>query len=96
MTPLMTVASVVAAALLLSVLIVGLLLIVKTLHSVRGYLEQIAMGVRAIETQAGGIPPGLSQLVERFSPLAGKLERAGERLDVVGRSLEDPPKSPLA
>lgn len=88
MSALMTLASILAAALLLSVLAVGLLLIVKVLQSVRGYLEQIAMGVRAIEKQSEAIPTGMAELVERFSPLAGDLQRAAERLDVAGRGLE--------
>lgn len=87
MTALMAMASVLAAALLLSVLAVGLLLITKVLQSVRGSLEQIAMGVRAIETQSEAIPTGMSELVERFSPLAGELERAAERLTAAGREL---------
>lgn len=88
MMVLMTLASVLAAALLLSVLAVGLLLITKVLQSVRGSLEQIAMGVRAIETQSESLPTGMGELVERFSPLAGDLERAAERLTVAGRGLD--------
>lgn len=88
MTALMTLASVLAAALLLSILTVGLLLIVKVLQSVRGYLEQIAMGVRAIEKQSASIPTGMGTLMERFSPLSDDLQRAAERLDVAGRALE--------
>lgn len=87
MTVLMAIASVVAAALLLTVLALGLLLIVKPLHSVRGYLEQIAMGVRAIETHVTSIPGGLAELTDRFRPLGEDLDRAAARLDDAGRAL---------
>lgn len=88
MSLLMTLASVLAAALLLSVLCVGLLLIVKTLQSARGSLEQIAMGVRAIETQVTSYPGAVDELTERVSPLGGQVGRAAERLDEAGRALE--------
>lgn len=88
MTVLMSLASVLAAALLLSVLAVGLLLITKVLQSVRASLEQIAMGVRAIETQSESLPTGMGKLVEHFSPLAGDLERGAERLTAAGRELD--------
>lgn len=48
---LLTILSVLALWAFLTLLVVGLLLILKTLESVRGYLEKIAMGVRAIETE---------------------------------------------
>lgn len=87
MTVILAVASVVTGAVLLSVLIVGLFLIVKPLQSVRGYLEQIAMGVRAIETHARSIPHGLAELTERLAPLDEELARAAERLEAAGRAL---------
>lgn len=87
MTVLMALASVVAFSVFLTVVALGLLLIVKSLHSVRGYLEQIAMGVRAIETHAKGIPTGVGGLAEQLTPLRDDLVRAAERLDAAGRTL---------
>lgn len=87
MTVLLAIASVVAAALLLTVLALGLLLIVKPLQSVRGYLEQIAMGVRAIETHAKSMPPALGELSEGLAPRGEELRRAAERLDAAGAAL---------
>lgn len=84
----MVVATVLAMAVLLTVLALGLLLIVKSLHSVRGYLEQIAMGVRAIETHAKSMPGGLGELTEQMEPLGEELGRAAERLTAAGRGLE--------
>lgn len=90
MTVLLTIATVLAAAVLLTVLALGLLLIIKVLQSVRGYLEQTAMGVRAIETHAKSIPRGLRALTDELEPLADELGRAAERLAAAGRALETP------
>ena len=51
MPVLLTALSVLAVWSLLGVLVVGLLLVLKTLESVRGSMEKIAMGVRAIEQE---------------------------------------------
>jgi hypothetical protein len=51
MSLLLTVYSVLAVWALLTALVVGLLLVLKTLESVRGSMEKIAMGVRAIEQE---------------------------------------------
>lgn len=88
MTVLLTLASVLGAGLLLSVLCAGLLLIVKPLQSVRGYLEQIAMGVRAIETHGRTLPHTLSNLIDQLEPLGDELQRAGERLGTAAQTLE--------
>jgi hypothetical protein len=51
MTVLLTIYSVLAVWALLTALVVGLLLVLKALESVRGSMEKIAMGVRAIERE---------------------------------------------
>ena len=51
MPVLLTILSVLAVWSLLGVLVIGLLLVLKTLEGVRGSLEKIAMGVRAIEQE---------------------------------------------
>ena len=51
MTLLLTICSVLAVWALLTVLVVGLLLVLKTLESIRRSMEKIAMGVRAIEQE---------------------------------------------
>ena len=51
MTLLLSICSVLAVWALLTVLVLGLLLVLKTLESIRGFMEKIAMGVRAIEQQ---------------------------------------------
>ena len=47
----LTVLSVLAVWAFLAVLVIALLLIFKILESVRGYLREVAMGVRAIEKE---------------------------------------------
>jgi uncharacterized protein YoxC len=76
MALLLTVLSVLAVWGLLTVLIVALLLIRKTLEGVRRSLEQITMGVRAIEVQTAPLGSRaikvvgtLSETVRDFAPL---------------------------
>lgn len=51
MTALLVILSVLAAWTLLGVLVVGLLLVVKSLQSIRGWFQQTTVGLRAIEHQ---------------------------------------------
>jgi hypothetical protein len=74
MALLLTILSVIAVWAFLTVLVVGLLLILKPLQHTRGYLEKIAMGVRAIEHQ-------LRPLGERADAFAGVLGGVGGALD---------------
>lgn len=70
-TLLLAVLSVLAVWALLGVLAIGLVLVLKTLQSIRGWLERIAMGVRAIETQT--------------TPLGAQVDRLGTWLDDTSR-----------
>lgn len=74
--------SVLAAWLLHAVLIAGLLAILQQLEGVRRSLEQITMGVRAIEQQT--IPLG-----ERAEELAISLQKASKSVGTVAERLED-------
>lgn len=69
---LLAVLSVLAMWALLGVLAVGLLMVLKTLQSIRGWLEHIAMGVRAIESETGQ----LGDQVGRLGELVGDASRA--------------------
>lgn len=80
MALLLTILSVLAAWLFLAVLVTGLLLILKTLQSVRAHLEKIAWGVRAIEQQTG-------PLARRLDTLAASMRGAGRELDGVAGGL---------
>jgi hypothetical protein len=50
-TTLLTILSVLAAWALLGVVLVGLLLVVKSLQSIRGWFEKTTVGLRAVEHQ---------------------------------------------
>lgn len=72
MALLLTILSAIAAWAFVTVLALGLLLVLKPLQSIRGYLEKIAAGVRAIEQQTG-------PLAERADTLAAGLAEVGGR-----------------
>jgi hypothetical protein len=85
---LLTILSVVALWALLTLLVVALLLILKTLESIRGYLEKIAMGVRAIdietaplENHATNVGTSLSTTVSTLKAVAGGLAQIEQDLD---------------
>lgn len=95
MVLLLTVLSVLAVWALLGLLVVGLLLIFKALDSVRRNLEQIAMGVRAIETETAPLGSNAMRLRDNIGDvthavddLAGSLERGGRIL--AGGSTDSP------
>lgn len=88
MTLLLTLLSVIALWALLSVLILGLLLILRPLQTVRGYLEKITMGVRAIEHQARPLGPRAVALIGSLDEANAGLRSAAARIADVDRGLE--------
>ena len=82
MTGLLTVLTVLAAWALLGVLFVGLLLVFKSLQSIRHWFEKITVGVRAVEHQTRDLPA-------RGSRLTGSLAEALEELDHASNRLSD-------
>jgi hypothetical protein len=79
-----TIVSVLAVWAFLAVLVLGLLLVMKTLQSIRGYLEKVAMGVRAIETQTGLLghrAEALARAMAETAPAARSAARALGRLE---------------
>ena len=81
---LLTILSVLALWSLLALLIIALLLIRKTLESVRVSLERIAMGVRAIEKETEPLGPKAILFVEHTTgaiKLAGSLPDALAAID---------------
>lgn len=84
---LQAIVSVIMAVLLLSVLIVGLLLILKPLQGVRGSLEQVAMGVRAIESHAKALPEDVEDLSDSMAASAEAVGRAATRAGTVAEPL---------
>ena len=81
---LLTILSVVSLWSFLTLLVFGLLLIRKVLESVRGNMERITMGVRAIERQTAP----LDVAVPAFVALLTKTEPAIERLIVPLTAIE--------
>jgi uncharacterized protein YoxC len=77
---LLTTLSVLALWALLGVLIFGLLLILKTLESVRRSMQQITMGVRAIEHQTLPLGVHADSLTQTLGESATALEKTAENL----------------
>lgn len=83
MTALLTTLSVLAAWALLGVVAVGLLLVVKSLQSIRHWMEKTTVGLRAVEHQTKGLPA-------RGAVLAVSLGEAIDALESAPRPLDDP------
>lgn len=64
MTVLLTILAIALVVVFLGVLTAGLIAIRKPLESVRGFMERIAMGVRAIEHETMRFEPGLERTHE--------------------------------
>jgi hypothetical protein len=91
---LLTVFSVLAVWALLGVLYIGLLLILKSLQSVRGWFEKVNMGLWAIEQQtkplgsrADTVGITLGEAGEAFGAAARGLADADHHLDLAGPAL---------
>lgn len=85
MTLLPIVLSVLAAWALLGVLAVGLLLIVKSLQSVRGWFQQITVGVRAVEQQTQNLDARAGALSDCLRGAIGALHSAARAMEAVNR-----------
>ncbi len=88
MRVLLTILSVLAAWALLGVLMVGLRLIMKQLESIRGHLEKIVWGVRAIEQQtvpleahADALAASLGETGDAVGAAAGQLDKSSRDID---------------
>jgi uncharacterized protein YoxC len=86
--PLLTILSVVALWALLTLLIFGLLLILKALESVRRSMQQITMGVRAIEHQTLPLGAHTDSLRQSLDESIPSIERSAENLASLTLSLE--------
>jgi uncharacterized protein YoxC len=88
MSVVLAILSVLAVWSLLAVLIVGLLLIRKTLESVRVTLERVAMGVRAIEKETEPLGPRALRFIEHFTGTLGHLAALPDGLTAIDRELQ--------
>ena len=73
MLELLVVLTVVEIALFLAVLAIYLVLIQSSLRSSADYFGKISFGVRAIETQVGGIGPAVTHLNQTLEEIAAAL-----------------------
>ena len=88
MTLLLTILSVLAGWALLALLMLGLLLILKPLESVRRNLQQITMGVRAIESETLPLGVRAEALGEALGETASSVDATAEHLSAVALGLE--------
>ncbi len=84
MSTLLTVLSLLAAWALLGVLLVGLLLVVKSLQSIRHWLEKTTMGLRAVEHQTRDLAARGEVLTMSLRETITALEAAFPRQDEQG------------
>jgi len=83
---LLTILTALAAATLLVALVVALFIVLRTLQSVRGYIEKINFGVRAIEKETEMLR-GVEKLNTGLTALAGGLDSVAEHFTNVNRNV---------
>jgi hypothetical protein len=84
----LTILSVLAAWSLLGVIAGGLLMILNALKSVRRRMENIAMGVRAIETETAPLGPRAEALMAGLDQAGAGLGTIAERVGAIERGLD--------
>jgi len=82
----LTIVTALLAATLLIALVVALFLVLRTLQSVRKYIEKINWGVRAIEKETEMLG-GVETLNVGLTALAGGLESVGTHFTNVDRNV---------
>ncbi len=87
MTLLMAILSVLAVWTFLLVLVIGLLIIWKALESVRGSMEKITMGVRAIEKETDPLDAHAGTLAERINQTNQVVGTAAQGMAQLDRDL---------
>jgi hypothetical protein len=88
---LFAIAAVLAIWAFLGVLTVGLLLVMKSLQSVRAWFERIAAGVRAIEQQSAPLATHAAEIRTSLEHTDAAFERARLSLAAADRRLADAP-----
>ena len=87
MTLLLTSLSVLMLWVFLGLLVIGLLLILKTLESVRTSLEKIATGVRAIEQETLPLGNSAAQATASLTTATGDINGLSRQLDELAAEL---------
>lgn len=83
---LLTILTALAGVVLLGALIISLFIILRTLQSVRHYIEKINFGVRAIEKETEMLG-GVAKLNTGLTALAGGLESVATHFTNVDRNV---------
>ncbi len=83
---LLTILTALAGVALLVALVIALFIILRTLQSVRGYIEKINFGVRAIEKETEMLG-GVEKLNTGLTALAGGLESVATHFTNVDRNV---------
>lgn len=84
---LLTILTIVAAAVLLIALGIGLWKIALALEGIGGSLDKIAYGVRAIETETSPLPECIDGINGSLAPVVGGFEAVGAELTSADRHL---------
>ena len=90
---LLTILTALAGAVLLLALVISLFMVLRTLKSVRGYIEKINFGVRAIEKETemlGGVETlngGLTALAGGLESVAAHFANVDRNVGTVGEAL---------
>lgn len=90
MVVVLTVLSVLAVWGLLALLVLGLLVILKALEAVRRNLEQIAMGVRAIEQETAPLEGAATTVGGHLRSLTGAMDHLASRMETTAHQLTGP------
>jgi hypothetical protein len=85
---LLTILSVLAVWAFLTVLILGLLVIFKTLDGIRGHLQRIAWGVRAIAQETAPLGVRAEALSQTLAATGSGFAAAADRLEIVAAGLK--------
>lgn len=88
MRDLMAILTVLAVWSFLSVVAIGLLLLIKSLQSIRRWLEQIVMGLRAVEHHTASLGPHVNGLTSSLDEAVGAVGAAERAVSDVNRDLE--------
>ena len=86
---LLTILTIVAAAVLLVALGIGLWQIALALEGIGASLDKIAYGVRAIETETAPLPECINGVNGSLAPVVGGFEAVGESLTSADLHLGD-------
>ncbi len=84
---LLAILTVLAGWAFLAVVAIGLLLLIKSLQSIRRYLEQIVVGLRAVEHHTASLPPHVGGLASSLDEAVAAVSGAEGAVSDVNRDL---------